>query len=174
MSYLFLAKSKVVSSYNSFSSLGPLGDEKGPEALGGGAEEREVANELNELYELSPLGRCALDEGGDPASPCAGCGHGSFYRAPGEGWRCLACEPAALPPAHEQAGWAFCSVSGGVPIARDALPYPPGWRRPDIIYLDQIMPDPETAPIGKCAGCRFTAPLASDGLCGKCVWDRAK
>ena len=32
------------------------------------------------------------------------------------------------------------------------------------------MPDPRTAPIGKCAGCGFTAPLGIDGNCVSCIW----
>ena len=169
MSYLSLAKAKVVSSCNSFNSYSskgagsPLG---GPTAPREGHRERAARDELNEVDELSPP---------PPAHTCSTCGCGEFYRRPGDCWRCSTCEPPILPAdASMLAGWAFCAVPGGVPIAREPLPYPPGWGRPSVVYLDQILPDLETAPIGKCTGCRFTAPLTAERLCGRCTWDRAK
>ena len=71
-------------------------------------------------------------------------------------------------------GWSFCTVPGGTPIAREPLPHPPGWNRPDVVYLDRILPDLETAPIGKCTGCRFLAPLTAEKLCGRCVLERVR
>lgn len=32
-----------------------------------------------------------------------------------------------------------------------------------------LLPDPYTAPLGKCQGCRFIAPLGPRGRCGACV-----
>jgi hypothetical protein len=104
-----------------------------------------------------------------PVGPCA-CGCGEFCRAPGECWRCASCEPQALPA--DAAGWAFCAVPGGTPVVREPLAFPPGRGRPRVVYLDEILPDPETAPIGKCAGCRFTSPLTTEGLCAPCVLHR--
>ena len=70
-------------------------------------------------------------------------------------------------------GWAFCAVPGGTAPARGPLPFPPGWQGwPDEQPAVADLPDLATAPLGKCGGCRFTAPLAADGLCGRCVWER--
>jgi len=37
-----------------------------------------------------------------------------------------------------------------------------------VVYLDTVRPDPEAAPIARCSGCRFTAPLSARRLCGAC------
>ena len=53
------------------------------------------------------------------------------------------------------------------------LPYPPDWQGwPDERSSKPIreIPNPATAPIGKCLRCRFTAPLSPDRQCGKCIW----
>ena len=52
MSYLQLAR--VVSSYTSFSSLSPLGEEECLEPLGPPESERVGRDELDETYELTP------------------------------------------------------------------------------------------------------------------------
>jgi hypothetical protein len=130
---------------------------------------RVARGELSEESELSAL---ALDGAGDPAASCA-CGGGEFCRAPGERWRCSTCEPPALPAdASSLVGWAFCAVPGEKPLVREPLPYPPGWGRTSVIYLDEIPPDLSSAPIGKCSGCRFTAPLTVEKLCGRCALER--
>jgi hypothetical protein len=69
------------------------------------------------------------------------------------------------------AGWAFVAVPGGVPLVRDPLPFPPGYDRPKVVYLDEVMPDPATAPIGKCSRCQWSALLTAEKLCGRCVWE---
>ena len=79
-------------------------------------------------------------------------------------------QPVLLPPTHEQVGWAFCAVSGGQPEDRAPLPYPPGWGRPTVVYLDEILPDLATAPIGRCRSCRFMAPLSERNRCGRCEY----
>ena len=55
------------------------------------------------------------------------------------GWRCTACMTAA-----------------GMPVGRMVNP------------LDEVLPD-DTAPLGKCRDCGFTAHLR-DGLCGACIF----
>ena len=65
-------------------------------------------------------------------------------------------------------------TTGGASLPREPLPFPPGWGRPSVVYLDQILPDPKTAPIGKCAGCPFTAPLTAEQLCAPCVLRRVQ
>ena len=129
-----------------------------------------TAAQVAEVAEVAALGGASL-----PGDRCALCGSGSNVRPPGAPWRCTSCEPVTLPPAHEQAGWAFCAVPGGEAIARAPLSYPPGWQGwPDEEPRQPTLPDLATAPIGKCAGCRFTAPLTAEGLCGRCTWDRAR
>ena len=138
-----------------------------------GSGERVARRELSEGSEQSPPDGFALDDGGAPVVPCTACGCGEFHRAPGAPWRCSACEPPTLPAdASLLVGWAFCAVPGGSPKAREPLPYPPGWNRPSVVYLDQILPDIATAPIGKCVACRFAAPLTAEKLCGRCAWER--
>ena len=105
-----------------------------------------------------------------PEEPCAACGGGNFVQPPSEGWRCSTCEPVVLPRAHELDGWAFCCVPGGTAIPREPLPYPPGWGRPTVVYLDEILPDLATAPIGRCRSCRFMAPLSERNRCGRCEY----
>ncbi|MFO1075876.1 MAG: hypothetical protein U1E17_24860 [Geminicoccaceae bacterium] len=41
-----------------------------------------------------------------------------------------------------------------------------------MVYLDTVLPDPDTAPIARCSGCRFTAPLNPRRLCGACEVER--
>jgi hypothetical protein len=50
------------------------------------------------------------------------------------------------------------------------IPMPPGLP----VYLDDLLPDPRTAPLGRCSRCRFTAALTADGLCGACITQRAQ
>lgn len=55
------------------------------------------------------------------------------------------------------------------------LPYPPGWQGwPDerVTDLASEIPDLAKAPLGKCRACRFTAPLNTTNLCGKCAYQR--
>jgi hypothetical protein len=99
-------------------------------------------------------------------APCTACSCGSFVQPPGEGWYCTACEHVALPPAHEQAGWAFCTVPGGTPVDRPPLPMPPANR--DYVLVD--LP-PLDAPIGRCRSCWFTAPLSERSRCGRCEYE---
>ena len=105
---------------------------------------------------------------GTPPAPNAAAAASTGRQAGAGGARPARLRPSL--PRMSRTGGLSAACPDGVPIARDALPYPPGWRRPDFIYLDQILPDPETAPIGKCAGCRFTAPLTAERLCGRCAW----
>ena len=129
-----------------------------------------TAAQVAEVAEVAALGGASL-----PGDRCALCGSSSYVRPPSGSWRCSSCEPVTPPPAHEQAGWAFCAVPGGEAIARAPLPYPPSWQGwPDGKPRQPTLPDLATAPIGKCAGCRFTAPLTVEGLCGRCTWDRAR
>lgn len=41
-------------------------------------------------------------------------------------------------------------------------------------YLDRALPDPMTAPVGRCRTCRFTAPLNVDAECGACAWSQVR
>ena len=157
-------------SLNSHSPKDVQSTQAGPKPPLGSVSERVGRGELSEQCELSAeRGQPVLDVDGDPTAPCA-CGCGEFYRAPGGHWRCAGCEPQTLPA--DAAGWAFCTVPGGTSLPREPLPFPPGWGCPSVVFLDQILPDPSTAPIGKCAGCRFTSPLTTEQLCGPCVLRR--
>lgn len=52
------------------------------------------------------------------------------------------------------------------------MTYPPdgvGWPDESPGFS---LPDPMTAPPGKCSNCRFNAPLTPDGRCGKCETER--
>ena len=110
----------------------------------------------------------------EPHAACA-CGCGEFHRAPGDPWRCSYCEPPDLPAdASALTGWAFVAVPDGAPIPRDPLPHPPRHDRPRVVYLDEVLPDPATAPIGKCVGCRERGFLTDEELCGRCVWERLR
>ena len=107
-----------------------------------------------------------------PAQPCPDCGGGSFVRAPGDGWRCHGCAPAPLPPAHEQAGWAFLAVAPPS-TTRPPLPMPPSPPLAEV-YLDEVLPDLAVAPVARCSGCYWTAPVSAAGLCGRCVLKRVE
>jgi hypothetical protein len=63
---------------------------------------------------LEPVG-VVLGEDGSPSTSCATCGESRFHQAPRDHWRCSICEPPELPPAHRQAGWAFCHLPGSTP-----------------------------------------------------------
>ena len=102
-----------------------------------------------------------------PAQPCPDCGGGSFVRAPGDGWRCHGCAPAPLPPAHEQAGWAFLAVAPPS-TTRPPLPMPPSPPLAEV-YLDEVLPDLAVAPIARCSRCCWTAPVSTADLCGRCL-----
>ena len=115
----------------------------------------------------SPLGS---PESEAPEAACATCGCGSFVRPPGSGRRCAGCEPVRLPPAHEQAGWAFAAV-GPVHPPRAPLLMPPA-PRPAVVYLDEFLAWTETGPIGRCRSCRFSGPLSERGMCSACEVDR--
>jgi hypothetical protein len=58
---------------------------------------------------LEPVG-VVTDEAGDPALPCATCGGRAFHRAPGDHWRCSACEPPPPGDGSLLAGWSFCAL----------------------------------------------------------------
>ena len=90
-----------------------------------------------------------------PEMPCLACGGGAFVRSPGASWRCTDCEPVALPPANEQAMWAFRSVPGG--RSKRIRPSPAGPRARTRFYPDTT---DLGASIGMCRGCSFTAPLS--------------
>jgi hypothetical protein len=56
------------------------------------------------------------------------------------------------------------------------LPYPLGWRGwPDEPVADPAakIPDLAKAPLGTCRACRFTVPLNTTNLCGKCAYQRS-
>jgi hypothetical protein len=106
----------------------------------------------------------------EPVAPCPACGTGSFHRAPGDRWRCSMCAPPAL--AANLTGWSFCGVPGGQARELPPLPMPPAAPAPPV-YLDHLLPDRHTAPLGKCRRCRFTAPLMTEGRCGACVAEQA-
>jgi hypothetical protein len=84
----------------------------------------------------------------------------------GPGWRCERCAPPGDVRRHA------CVMPGVDGLERTPLPYPPGWqgwpdepvRKPD----EPGLPDPATAPLGRCRSCRFTAPLGGSGSCGAC------
>jgi hypothetical protein len=87
-------------------------------------------------------------------------------------WRCTGCQPVEPPPAPGQAGWAFCALPGAADLA-GPLGHPPGWRGwPDeaggMVHLDTVSPGITSAPLGRCAGCRFTAALSARRRCGAC------
>jgi hypothetical protein len=118
--------------------------------------------------QLSQFSRSSLlNSAQDSAEPCPDCGGGSFVRAPGDGWRCHGCARPPLPPAHEQAGWAFLSVAPPS-TPRPHLPMPPSSPLAEV-YLDEVLPDLATAPVARCSRCYWTAPLSTAGLCGRCV-----
>jgi hypothetical protein len=97
----------------------------------------------------------------EPSGPCPACGSGTFHHPPGGRWCCSTCEPPGLPV--DPAGWMFCSVAGDRCLP--PLPMPPSAP----VYLDELLPNPRTAPIGMCRQCRFIAPLeARSRLCGRC------
>jgi len=83
---------------------------RNPPATSETAQILDFPPQVAEVAEVAASGDVAL-----PEEPCTACGCGSFVQPPGERWRCRLCEPVALPPAHEQAGWAFVTVPGGVP-----------------------------------------------------------
>ena len=106
----------------------------------------------------------------EPSGPCPACGCGSWVRPPGAGWCCRDCEPASLPPAHEQAEWAFCSVAPD-PRPSSPLLMPPA-PLPSVVYLDEFLAWTTTAPLGRCRACRFSGPMSERQLCAACELDR--
>jgi hypothetical protein len=94
-----------------------------------------------------------------------------FHRAPGAVWRCSGCERVNIEP-QGIAGWEYCALPGAEDLAAEPLPYPPGWPSEPATDPAAEIPDMATAPLGKCHGCRFTAPLNTASLCGRCAHQR--
>ncbi len=105
-----------------------------------------------------------------PDEPCSACRSGRFHRAPGGPWRCTSCYPPALPA--DLTGWIFCGAPGGRLLELSPLSPPPVDPRLPV-HLDERLPDPQTAPLGRCSRCRFIAALTAEGWCGACVTKRA-
>ena len=131
--------------------------------------ERERAARNKRSKRIKRLGRPASCSTGTAIRPrLARCGRGRVLPPAGGRWRCTSCEPPALPA--DASGWSFwpCRPARR-PRAREPLPYPPGWRGwPDEQPPLPVLPDPASAPLGKCTGCGFIAPLTPEGRCGRC------
>lgn len=131
-------------------------------------EGREKLDPANDADALEPVG-VVTDDAGLPAFPCATCGCGSFHQAPGDRWRCAACEPATR---EGITGGAFCAVPGGEPVVRAPLGWPPGWQNwpEERTTHERRLPDPNTAPLGTCLCCGFLGPRSETRLCGACIY----
>lgn len=103
-----------------------------------------------------------------PEAPCPDCGGRNFVLPPGGPWGCAACHPS-----RGTVGWSFCSIPGDTAAASPTAPSHAPARRTEtgeqsgVVYLDAVLPAPDAA-LGRCHGCRFTAPLSQHGLCAPC------
>lgn len=123
-----------------------------------------VANDLHDV--LEPVG-VVIDDEGFPAWTCTTCDSRQFHQAPGDRWRCSSCEPAALP--QDLTGWAFCTLPD--PEAEPAPLVPPSAAPVQAINngMTAVLPEPATAPIGKCRTCGWMGPLDPHGVCAPCL-----